>query len=234
MQNIIKDDVLRAQICKELGIEENQLDTNQLMRLTEINFDWNYDVSDLNGIEHATSLKVVRIKCEDVVDCSPLLHLPDLEVLDLWKGKVKDISELLEMHKLKRLDVSWESIERFPVFEENETRIPFVTLVSTFFKRAGYTERQRKHCEEVLFRQSEEAAWIAIQRTPKAVPFAVNYLSLNDIEDVIINQISQSSVHLQYLKELIQMPQVDGEELISDHGSAKARKWLMEKQLKRL
>lgn len=65
------DSKLEAALRGRLGIQDRPLTTGDLAALTELKA-FERGISDLTGLEHATSLEVVDLECNDISDLSPL------------------------------------------------------------------------------------------------------------------------------------------------------------------
>ena len=68
------------------------------------------DISDLTGLEHATSLKSLDLRRNSISDISPLAELTKLTSVILYNNSISDISPLEELTELDELHLDNNSI----------------------------------------------------------------------------------------------------------------------------
>ncbi|MDE0042681.1 MAG: leucine-rich repeat domain-containing protein, partial [Candidatus Poribacteria bacterium] len=101
----IPDPNLRAAVLETLDIAdlpEVKLDASVLRRLTDLNAG-DRGISDLTGLEHATSLTTLLLHNNDISDLRPLTPLVNLTSIRLHDNQINDISPLANLTKLTTL-----------------------------------------------------------------------------------------------------------------------------------
>ncbi len=68
------------------------------------------NISDLTGIEYATSLQYVYLEWNSISDISPLSHLTGLEHLHLEHNQISDLSPLSNLTALQSLNISYNNL----------------------------------------------------------------------------------------------------------------------------
>ena len=62
-------------------------------------------ITDLTGLEHATQLRTLYLRGNDVLDITPLAELTQLIEIDLWGNRIIDISPLAKLAELRVLNL---------------------------------------------------------------------------------------------------------------------------------
>ena len=99
------DPNLRAAVREALDIAdlpEVKLDASVLRRLKDLNAG-DRGISDLTGLEHATSLTLLLLHNNDISDLRPLTPLVNLTSIRLHDNQINDISPLANLTKLTTL-----------------------------------------------------------------------------------------------------------------------------------
>ena len=107
----IPDANLAAQLRKALGLTSTALITKQAMaQLTTLDAardedeKFDFPISDLTGLEHATQLEELRLwQHQEIRDISPLAGLTKLRKLGLGDNVIRDISPLVSLTQLREL-----------------------------------------------------------------------------------------------------------------------------------
>ena len=84
-----------------------------------------YDLSDLEGIEHCRSLTVLNLSRNNIDNVFPLKDLIKLEALDLAENDLEDADALGDLTNLKELDLSANDIDDVAFLD----RLPFLKYV---------------------------------------------------------------------------------------------------------
>ena len=111
-RRLVRDTNLAAAICEELGLPANasvSLEVIQIQRLTTLSAQ-EQEISDLNGLEHATKLKRLKLANNSLSDISPLAGLTELTTLNLSENDITDITPLADLTKLTTLNLSGNDI----------------------------------------------------------------------------------------------------------------------------
>ena len=106
----IPDSNLRAAIEAELSKAPGAIITTaDMANLTALEAR-NANISDLNGLEHATNLRSLYLRYNHISDVSALGGLPKLTILELHDNSISDVSALAGLTKLTNLDLRNNSI----------------------------------------------------------------------------------------------------------------------------
>ena len=101
----IPDPNLERAIQEELNLPaESPLTQQEMLRLEKL-YAGNSEITDLTGLEYATSLKDLRVCKNQIHDLRPLSRLIHLEHLSLCANQISDISPLENLTNLKKLDL---------------------------------------------------------------------------------------------------------------------------------
>ena len=114
----IPDANLAAQLRKALGLAPTALITKQaLAQLTTLDAaldqkdEFDFPISDLTGLEHATQLEELRLsQHREIRDISPLVGLTQLKKLTLGSNAIRDISPLAGLMQLRELHLGGNQI----------------------------------------------------------------------------------------------------------------------------
>ena len=142
----IPDPNLRAAIENELGLASGAtITTAHMANLTRLEAR-NANISDLTGLEAATSLAVLNLGSNSISDISPVADLTNLLELYLWNNSISDISPVAGLTNLTRLSLQANSISDIsPV--AGLTNLTFLSLrynsISDISAVAGLTNLTR-------------------------------------------------------------------------------------------
>ena len=101
---------LRAAIEAELKVPPNTpIAPAAMATLTGLNAP-NSNISDLTGLEHATSLRELYLWDNNITDISPLAGLTNLFALSLWDNNISDISVVAGLTNLAELSLGGNSV----------------------------------------------------------------------------------------------------------------------------
>ena len=89
-----------------------------LKTLNLFDYNYNYSIGDLSGIENLVGLTYLSIGGRRISDISPLSSLTNLETLILDENQISDISALSKLSKLKKLNLSNNGIVGLKPIEE--------------------------------------------------------------------------------------------------------------------
>ena len=107
----IPDPNLEKAIWEALELPDDRpITTQEMEQLTELSA-WNSGITDLTGLEHATFLKLLALRGNQIQDLTPIAGLIHLELLTLDRNPIFDISPLenlvnLEILRIPRTSVS--------------------------------------------------------------------------------------------------------------------------------
>ena len=96
-------------------------------------------ITDLTGLEHATQLRSLTLRGENISDISPLAELTELRELDLKINQIRDITPLAELTELRELKLGENEImditpltqlTQLTLLELHENRISDVTALA--------------------------------------------------------------------------------------------------------
>src|ERR1035438_7986279 len=87
------DPNLEAAVCNALGLPTGPVTTIDLQSLVYLNLA-NDGVTNLTGLEWATSLNDLTLSGDPVTNLSPLLGLPQLQTLNMGSCNLHDLSPL--------------------------------------------------------------------------------------------------------------------------------------------
>ena len=108
----IPDSALRAAVETALG--KNAGDTITQAEMGDESFKLFFaskrNISDLTGLEYATSLQYVYLEWNSISDLSPLSNLTGLEHLHLEHNQISDISPLSNITALQSLNISYNNL----------------------------------------------------------------------------------------------------------------------------
>ncbi|MYE90047.1 hypothetical protein F4X33_13745, partial [Candidatus Poribacteria bacterium] len=101
----IPDPNLRKAVRETLAMpDELSLNQQEMLRLKRLSA-WDSEITDLTGLEHATSLIDLGLCGNQIQDLRPLAGLVHLEGLSLCGNPISDISPLANLINLKGLDL---------------------------------------------------------------------------------------------------------------------------------
>ena len=125
----IPDPNLKRAIREALQLPNNTPITQQKMsELAEISA-WGAGITDLTGLEYATSLRLASLVGNQIEDLRPLAGLIQLKTLALEGNPVSDISPLANLTNLKALRLAGRRISDISLLA-NFTRLEALTLVN--------------------------------------------------------------------------------------------------------
>ena len=87
------DPNLRAAIAEDLGVDPDRITRVALQRLTRLGV-LNREIESLEGLQHATNLRLLNLSINRISDLTPLANLHTLEELELDRNIIKDISPI--------------------------------------------------------------------------------------------------------------------------------------------
>lgn len=93
------DEKLELAIKEELGIHFRDVTTDDMLDLYHLNAS-EEGITDLSGLEHATSLYSLDLSYNEITDMSPISGLVNVEDLDLSSNEITDITPLTNIEKL--------------------------------------------------------------------------------------------------------------------------------------
>jgi hypothetical protein len=99
---VFPDPDLEAAIREAIGKPTGDIYPSDLQGLTRLDA-WERNITDLTGLEHATSLTDLNFFGNPISDISALAHLTNLADLVLWNTQIGDISPLANLTSLTRL-----------------------------------------------------------------------------------------------------------------------------------
>lgn len=79
----------------------------------------------------------------------------------------------------------------------------FIDSIREIYRKYGFSDRQKRACEPFLFDLTKENAITALEITPKAWVFAKNFLSFEDLIEVMIGIVEKKKPNSQYLNVLV-------------------------------
>lgn len=97
-----KDKVLEDAIKKQLNVQNRNLSTDDMKKLTELTISED-TIYSLEGIQYAINLKKLNIKKSNIISLRPLSKLYLLEELSIESSKIKDIDFIEDLTNLKTL-----------------------------------------------------------------------------------------------------------------------------------
>ena len=101
----IPDPNLRKAVRETLAMpDEIPLNQQEMLRLKRLSA-WDSEITDLTGLEHATSLINLGLCINQIHDLRPLAGLVQLEGLSLCVNQITDISPLANLTNLRELDL---------------------------------------------------------------------------------------------------------------------------------
>ncbi len=115
--NLEKLDMYETGFSSLFGIEK----LTKCLKLKTLNlfdYNYNYSIGDLSGIENLVGLTYLSIGGRRISDISPLSSLTNLETLILDENQISDISALSKLSKLKKLNLSNNGIVGLKPIEE--------------------------------------------------------------------------------------------------------------------
>ena len=108
----IPDPNLEAVLRETLELPpEAPITQQEMLRLEQLDASGNRGITDITGLEYATTLTSLSLWGNPIFDIPPLQKLTQLEFLDLSGCRVSDISPLTNLTQLKRLNLSWNLVE---------------------------------------------------------------------------------------------------------------------------
>lgn len=221
---------LKKVIRNQLDIKRRQITELDMKDLDKLYIN-DYKITELTGLEYATNLKQLIIYSNSITDFSVLAKLTNLRTLNINLCTKFDINIISELTKLSELNLTWSNIDKFMTPCKNKTKISYTTLLNRVFEASKFTNRQRTVIEKYLFDPSKDTAREVIGITPRASMFVNEDLSEDDKDKAIKEEIQNKKVYIRYLQELLKMPNYKdkAEDYITNYGSAKARKFYMER-----
>jgi Leucine-rich repeat (LRR) protein len=99
---IFADSNLEAAIREAISKPTGDIYPSDLQELTRLDA-WERNITDLTGLEHATSLTDLNLQGNPISDISALANLTDLTGLVLWHTQIGDISPLANLTNLTDL-----------------------------------------------------------------------------------------------------------------------------------
>ena len=105
----IPDPILREEIERRLGKAPGDAITRGEMKTLEEVVVTRH-VDQLDGIEYAINLRVLKLTHGWILDVSPLAELSSLTILDLSYNRISDVSPLAGLSSLASLDLSYNSL----------------------------------------------------------------------------------------------------------------------------
>ena len=111
--DLIPDANLAEAVREALGLAPghpfSREDLQGLRRLTLIFFP-RKEITDLTGLEHATSLKELFISNNKISDLTPLADLTELWQLEIWDNEISDLTPLANLKNLGHLNLAGNKI----------------------------------------------------------------------------------------------------------------------------
>lgn len=98
------DEKLELAIKEELGIHFRDVTTDDKLDLYHLNAS-EEGITDLSGLEHATSLYSLDLSYNEITDMSPISNLNNIKILELYNNQITDVKELKGLNKLEYLDL---------------------------------------------------------------------------------------------------------------------------------
>jgi len=113
------DDNLEAVVRQAIAKSEGPIYAQDMEQLTQ--FDAGASgISDLTGMEYATSLTILGLWSNRISDIAPLASLTDLTVLDLQNNQISDIAPLGNLTKLTSLFLTTNGIRDISPLVDND------------------------------------------------------------------------------------------------------------------
>ena len=103
------DPNLRAVVAEAIGIDPNRITVAALRPLTRIDAVFR-EIESLEGLQHATNLRLLDLAGNRISDLTPLSNLHSLEELGLDGNVIKDISALTGLTNLLVLTIEYNQI----------------------------------------------------------------------------------------------------------------------------
>jgi internalin A len=107
------DPNLEAAVCNALGLPTGPVTTNDLQSLDYLNLA-NDGITNLTGLEWATSLNDLTLSGNPVTNLSPLLGLPQLQALDMAYCNLRDLSPLCGLTNVTNLTLDGNPAPNLP------------------------------------------------------------------------------------------------------------------------
>ena len=103
----IKDKELERLIKDVLDIETDEILVEYLKDLEELEFNGDdYDVEDLEGLEHAENLRIIRGTDVNIKSLKPIAKLKKLEDIMFWDSTIGEFPDKLETPSLLDVEIS--------------------------------------------------------------------------------------------------------------------------------
>jgi internalin A len=115
---IFPDENLEAAVREAIGKPEGALLISDLEGLTSLDASGGWNIADLTGLEHCTSLTELDLSWNQLSDLSPLSGLTSLTVLHLSWNQISDVSVLSGLTSLTELDLSDNQISDLTPLQE--------------------------------------------------------------------------------------------------------------------
>ncbi len=100
---------LRAAVAEPIGADPDHITVAALRRLTRLDAP-SREIENLEGLEHASNLRLLDLASNRISDLTPLANLHNLEELGLDRNVVKDVSPLAGMINLLVLTIEYNLI----------------------------------------------------------------------------------------------------------------------------
>ena len=127
----IPDPNLKQVIRETLSLSEDiPLTQLQMQRLTRLAA-WHSGITDLTGLEYATSLQVVSLVGNQIQDLRPLARLINLELVAFDSNSISDISPLANLTNLKHLRLASNPFISDITPLQNLTNLTYLSLAGT-------------------------------------------------------------------------------------------------------
>ncbi|WP_409343257.1 stalk domain-containing protein [Paenibacillus sp. MBLB4367] len=107
----IEDPVLEQAIRKQLGIEDRELASKDLLKLTSLYPQEKEKIKSLKGLEQASNLQKLYLPGNEISDIKPLENLISLNFLALDGNEIEDICPISHLYRITKLVISENKIQ---------------------------------------------------------------------------------------------------------------------------
>lgn len=233
VSNIIefKDKKLEKEIKSSLNLNKKYITTADIETLNTLFCSW--DGVDLTGLEHAKKLKTIIFTEAKISNIMTLADIKSIRKLEFKFTDGVDLKVVTKLPELRELEISWNYIDRFILPNENYSKVSYINMLNRMVNSMNFTTKQKIALEKYIFSPSKENGIKAVKTSSKATRFVKDFISEDEILDVIKAELSNVKVHYNYVNDFLKLNEYQNisEDVIFKFGSTKAKKIYIEKLL---
>lgn len=231
-------------------IYKNKITVGDMLRLEILDMTC-AEIENLDGLQYAKNLRMLKARANKIQDITPLLDLKNLENLDISFNNIEnifgieglknlltlniefnqitDMSPIASLESLKKIKCYSNPINIYFLPQENRTQISYFELIKGTDYYMKLSRLQRRLMDDVLFNSNINTISRILSLTPVVIPLVRKEIGEEELFQIVVKRIQNDTITKKYIRYLMKysINNISGKDLLVHYGGKKARSLLM-------